>query len=35
MPLNLPVDVWVMLAGAGVLFALALLVIFVAYRLLR
>jgi hypothetical protein len=35
MPLNLPVDVWIMLAGAGLLFTLALLVIFVAYRLLR
>jgi hypothetical protein len=35
MPLNLPSDVWLMLAGAGVLFLLPVILIYVVYRLLR
>ena len=35
MPLNLPLDVWFMLAGAGVLFLTPLVLLYVAYRMLR
>ena len=35
MPLNLPLDVWLMLAGAGVLFLAPLVLIYIAYRMLR
>jgi hypothetical protein len=35
MPLNLPLEVWVMLFGAGVLFLSPLVVVYLAYRGLR
>jgi hypothetical protein len=35
MLLNLPSDVWVMLVGAGVLFLLPVVLIYIVYRLLR
>lgn len=35
MPLNLPIEIWLMLAGAGVLFLLPLVLIYLAYRALR
>jgi hypothetical protein len=35
MVLNLPSDVWVMLAGAGILFLLPVILIYLVYRLLR
>lgn len=35
MPLNLPLDIWLLFAGAAVLFLSPLVVIYVAYRLLR
>lgn len=35
MPLNLPIEIWIMLAGAGVLFLVPLVLIYLAYRALR
>jgi hypothetical protein len=35
MPLNLPIEIWLMLAGAGVLFLLPVALIYLAYRVLR
>ncbi len=35
MPLNLPIEIWLMLAGAGVLFLVPLVLIYIAYRSLH
>ncbi len=35
MPLNLPAEIWMMFAGAGALFSFPVLVVFLAYRMLR
>jgi hypothetical protein len=35
MPLNLPIEVWMMFVGAGALFTVPLILIYIAYRLLR
>jgi len=35
MPLNLPIEIWLMLAGAGVLFLTPVVLMYLAYRALR
>lgn len=35
MPLNLPLEIWIMFAGAGALFLFPVVVIYLGYRMLR
>lgn len=35
MPLNLPLEIWIMFAGAGALFLSPVVLIYIAYRALR
>lgn len=35
MPLNLPLEIWIMFAGAGALFLLPVFVVYLSYRTLR
>lgn len=35
MPLNLPNEIWVMLLGAGAFFIAPIILLYIAYRLLR